>query len=105
MRLACSSEVCSSRSEEHTSELQSHDNVVCRLLVEKTRNLGRDGRAPAAYEVPLAGFPDGAPRPPHNDKLAPSPLQATPPRAPLLFFSTIRGPPSSTLFPNTAPSR
>src|SRR3954466_14767479 len=23
------------RSEEHTSELQSHDNVVCRLLLEK----------------------------------------------------------------------
>src|SRR3954464_9853143 len=26
------------RSEEHTSELQSHDNLVCRLLLEKTRN-------------------------------------------------------------------
>src|SRR3954466_7709803 len=29
-----SSDVCS-RSEEHTSELQSHDNLVCRLLLEK----------------------------------------------------------------------
>src|SRR3954465_15169435 len=30
-----------SRSEEHTSELQSHDNLVCRLLLEKknTRHL------------------------------------------------------------------
>src|SRR3954466_6582455 len=29
-----SSDVCSSdRSEEHTSELQSHDNLVCRLLL------------------------------------------------------------------------
>src|SRR3954466_16436562 len=29
------------RSEEHTSELQSHDNLVCRLLLEKKRyNLG-----------------------------------------------------------------
>src|SRR3954466_5509403 len=27
---------CALRSEEHTSELQSHDNVVCRLLLEKT---------------------------------------------------------------------
>src|SRR3954466_6605461 len=26
------------RSEEHTSELQSHDNLVCRLLLEKTKN-------------------------------------------------------------------
>src|SRR3954462_13044632 len=34
---ACSSEVCS-RSEEHTSELQSHANLVCRLLLEKKMN-------------------------------------------------------------------
>src|SRR3954463_3314245 len=26
-----------SRSEEHTSELQSHDNLVCRLLLEKKK--------------------------------------------------------------------
>src|SRR3954466_11858311 len=38
-RLSCdwSSDVCSSdRSEEHTSELQSHDNLVCRLLGVQT---------------------------------------------------------------------
>src|SRR4030066_2162399 len=28
----------SGRSEEHTSELQSHLNLVCRLLLEKTNN-------------------------------------------------------------------
>src|SRR6267142_7209161 len=28
----------SSRSEEHTSELQSHVNLVCRLLLEKKKN-------------------------------------------------------------------
>src|SRR3954462_10544633 len=27
------------RSEEHTSELQSHDNLVCRLLLEKNAEL------------------------------------------------------------------
>src|SRR3954463_4139607 len=27
----------SARSEEHTSELQSHDNLVCRLLLEKKK--------------------------------------------------------------------
>src|SRR3954465_10522962 len=27
----------SGRSEEHTSELQSHDNLVCRLLLEKKK--------------------------------------------------------------------
>src|SRR3954462_13911153 len=28
------------RSEEHTSELQSHDNLVCRLLLEKKKKHG-----------------------------------------------------------------
>src|SRR5260370_19824547 len=28
---------CKSRSEEHTSELQSHLNLVCRLLLEKKK--------------------------------------------------------------------
>src|SRR4051812_49967570 len=27
------------RSEEHTSELQSHVNIVCRLLLEKKKNI------------------------------------------------------------------
>src|SRR5260370_9957109 len=31
----------SSRSEEHTSELQSHLNLVCRLLLEKKKNVRR----------------------------------------------------------------
>src|SRR5260370_24959056 len=30
--------VCRDRSEEHTSELQSHLNLVCRLLLEKKKN-------------------------------------------------------------------
>src|SRR5260221_1250412 len=29
------------RSEEHTSELQSHSDLVCRLLLEKTKHQGR----------------------------------------------------------------
>src|SRR5260370_5684686 len=32
---------CSPRSEEHTSELQSHLNLVCRLLLEKKNNQSR----------------------------------------------------------------
>src|SRR5947207_5442952 len=31
--------VASMRSEEHTSELQSHSDLVCRLLLEKKKNL------------------------------------------------------------------
>src|SRR5688572_31789947 len=33
------------RSEEHTSELQSQSNLVCRLLLEKKNPLGTVGRA------------------------------------------------------------
>src|SRR3954462_3149733 len=49
MRLCWSSDVCS-RSEEHTSELQSHDNLVCRLLLEK--KIGRALREQRGGEVP-----------------------------------------------------
>src|SRR5438477_3536434 len=35
----------SSRSEEHTSELQSHVNLVCRLLLEKKKK-----RTPSTHE-------------------------------------------------------
>src|SRR6266571_5354188 len=34
------------RSEEHTSELQSHVNLVCRLLLEKKKNAGAVAQGP-----------------------------------------------------------
>src|SRR5436309_7732244 len=37
---------CAPRSEEHTSELQSRENLVCRLLLEKKKN-----KAAAAKKV------------------------------------------------------
>src|SRR2546430_8838632 len=36
------------RSEEHTSELQSQSNLVCRLLLEKKKLLARSSTSPAA---------------------------------------------------------
>src|SRR5690242_21132722 len=36
------------RSEEHTSELQSHVNLVCRLLLEKKKTINED-RAPPPH--------------------------------------------------------
>src|SRR2546430_10293366 len=38
-------EAASPRSEEHTSELQSQSNLVCRLLLEKKKDDGRARRA------------------------------------------------------------
>src|SRR5947207_12445093 len=43
------------RSEEHTSELQSHSDLVCRLLLEKKKNTSRpahSGRSAAACAPP-----------------------------------------------------
>src|SRR5260370_23746606 len=37
-RRAARRDPCASRSEEHTSELQSHLNLVCRLLLEKKKS-------------------------------------------------------------------
>src|SRR5438132_10047028 len=43
------------RSEEHTSELQSHSDLVCRLLLEK-KNLFRDCSKVWDGFLPLIGF-------------------------------------------------
>src|SRR5437667_5779800 len=40
------------RSEEHTSELQSHHDLVCRLLLEKKKNIKRIVRH---FHVPAGG--------------------------------------------------
>src|SRR5438034_5801828 len=37
--------LCMSRSEEHTSELQSHSDLVCRLLLEKKNKLIATGNS------------------------------------------------------------
>src|SRR5260370_7582563 len=43
------------RSEEHTSELQSHLNLVCRLLLEKKKAF--DGIAPQSPHPPTTSSP------------------------------------------------
>src|SRR3954464_11058530 len=52
------------RSEEHTSELQSHDNLVCRLLLEKKQQQLREqplpNRQPRPFGDPgTVGAPEG----------------------------------------------
>src|SRR3954466_14629397 len=49
------------RSEEHTSELQSHDNLVCRLLLEKTRQRRLDRTQPKRAAGPAPAPPGSAP--------------------------------------------
>src|SRR5574343_845062 len=38
------------RSEEHTSELQSHHDLVCRLLLEKKKNKAKDDKQTTAHK-------------------------------------------------------
>src|SRR5436305_8232277 len=40
------------RSEEHTSELQSRPQLVCRLLLEKTKTVGHQGCRPCSRASP-----------------------------------------------------
>src|SRR6266571_4423734 len=70
------------RSEEHTSELQSHVNLVCRLLLEKKKNVRRSTSLSWSSST-IAG------------RVAKSR------RFFLFFFLMIRRPPRSTLFPYT----
>src|SRR5438034_8868073 len=52
----CHSDVLTKRSEEHTSELQSHSDLVCRLLLEKKKGIENyDGRRDAC-EVRGVGY-------------------------------------------------
>src|SRR5258708_22022413 len=47
-------ELSPNRSEEHTSELQSPDHLVCRLLLEKKNTYSPSSRAPQPPRVPPA---------------------------------------------------
>src|SRR3989442_10948764 len=53
---------CSTRSEEHTSELQSRPHLVCRLLLEKKKNMhpiriSRRAAPPLKLATPFASIP------------------------------------------------
>src|SRR5256885_9056287 len=45
------SNASASRSEEHTSELQSPCNLVCRLLLEKKKKINQNTNEPKAIDV------------------------------------------------------
>src|ERR1022692_4862109 len=78
------------RSEEHTSELQSPCNLVCRLLLEKKKPHARI----ATYCPVQSPIPGNA-----RNRTRKSGTSTTP--ANDFFFLMIRRPPRSTLFPYT----
>src|SRR5476649_2242654 len=83
------------RSEEHTSELQSHSDLVCRLLLEKKKRCYRETEA---VRKPLLKDRNSVKR--YRIAL---PLfdPAAVPWTYFFFFLMIRRPPRSTLFPYT----
>src|ERR1019366_7523814 len=81
------------RSEEHTSELQSLTNIVCRLLLEKEK------AAPPGY----VGLPICRARGGQRWQLADGVVVEV--RLPSVFFLLIRRPPNLALFPSPALSR
>src|SRR5215475_13889065 len=92
---------CVPRSEEHTSELQSRENLVCRLLLEKKKTRQRRSRFHRHVNEPVPAR-----------RLHPVPVdvgncRAVVPRVRgvvdhrFFFFLMIRRPPRSTLFPYT----
>src|SRR6266540_1788028 len=85
--------VSSTRSEEHTSELQSHHDLVCRLLLEKTKKRvepGRYSNSSTSLTRRLAWTMSG--------RVAGG---GTGPSSAEVFFLMIRRPARSTLFPYT----
>src|SRR5436190_18603635 len=56
MLAACTS----GRSEEHTSELQSHSDLVCRLLLEKKKKNNKNHLAPVSLSDASATYSTGS---------------------------------------------
>src|SRR5688572_21547923 len=82
------------RSEEHTSELQSQSNLVCRLLLEKKNRRGR--RAAGAGRCGRLGSGQSDRR---RDQLRLP--RGILPRVPRVALSKVQRPPRPTLFPYT----
>src|ERR1022692_1862302 len=93
------------RSEEHTSELQSPCNLVCRLLLEKKKKkvAQRAGVAGTGFAIHAPGKTSHAHWKCHvvNQWLQGSRLYVYIVVPFLFFFLMIRRPPRSTLFPYT----
>src|SRR6202021_1166669 len=96
------------RSEEHTSELQSPDHLVCRLLLEKKKWQGRQGTAVLSGQSQGGVAPCGATIVWHT-KSAHGPALIVRAKDPLIyrasFFLNDRPPPKLNPFPLTSPFR
>src|SRR5258708_30134441 len=71
-----------SRSEEHTSELQSPDHLVCRLLLEKKKKQPKVSKQKRAPQTPIPKAMQSTDQKTHfqnlNIRRAPSPTPSSP---------------------------
>src|SRR5476649_353871 len=88
-----------SRSEEHTSELQSHSDLVCRLLLEKKKTSIMSSKLTPWSSTNKSKLLPHSRRADWLEISSPSCVFRDP--APTFFFLMIRRPPRSTLFPYT----
>src|SRR6202521_5920268 len=98
---SCCPTIARTRSEEHTSELQSPQNLVCRLLLEKKKTGATIG-APAAPGAGVGGRSgstrEAATRRRSSPARTPLVAERAPPPRLLSFFFNDRAPPEfSTL--------
>src|SRR3954449_2988466 len=94
------------RSEEHTSELQSHSHLVCRLLLEKKNKLPvTSPRTNSNHAVPSLLPAPLAPLPPQRRSSAPACLRLFPskPLCFCFFFLKNGAPTEISPFPPPAP--
>src|SRR6202789_3159823 len=95
-RCACANLASAPRSEEHTSELQSLIDIVCRLLLEKKTKLNEVAELDTGKrELKLERVRHQKPLSEARDRFCDE----------VFFFLMIRRPPRSTLFPYTTPFR
>src|SRR3954464_2297506 len=95
-------QTCALRSEEHTSELQSHDNLVCRLLLEKKVEhvMRKTGSAHEERTAMLTAASDlECPASRVDESVAGLPARVRGVGAVLFFFLKIGRPPRPPLFP------
>src|SRR3989339_338760 len=96
-------QTCALRSEEHTSELQSLTNLVCRLLLEKTIHFSQRNQRETGWVSPphFQSFENMMVPFQWNQKKGPGQPFLSCSRHPF-FFLKIRPPPRSPLFPTAA---
>src|SRR3954467_12445030 len=95
-------QTCALRSEEHTSELQSHDNLVCRLLLDNNDRFARTPTSNVPAQTVTVAAQDGMSRGVARvvvKRRAPRAVRAPDGPGPCIVFVNQAAPPGAPLSP------